>query len=117
MNWKRLLCLLVVLTAVAIGVVFAVDRWRHGHDEAQMARRYSGVVAGMTVDQVRQVMGRNEDQPDERQTTTGEFERSWTFENGVRFTIVFDKDGHSFYIELAPDYCGNTPLMGKYIKE
>src|SRR5271170_4819242 len=113
MNWKRLACVLLVLI-VAFAVAFAVDRW---HDEAKLAQRYSEVVGGMTVDQVRQVMGRNEDQPDERQTTTGEFERSWTFKNGVRFTVVFDKDGHSVYKEIAPDECGVTPLMGIYVKK
>ena len=71
----------------------------------------------MTVDEVRAVMGRKEDPPDERMTTTGEFERSWTFEDGGRYTVVFDKGGRSTYKEIAPEHCGVTPLMGKYVKE
>jgi hypothetical protein len=83
-----------------------------------MARRYSSVVQGMTVEQGRRVMGRQEDQPDERPTTTGEFERSWSFEEeGVRFTVVFDQAGRSTYIELGPTSCGVTPLQGKYNKD
>lgn len=75
------------------------------------------MVGGMTVDEVRKAMGREEDQPDERMTTTGEFERSWTFEDGTRYTVVFDKDGRSIYKETAPTHCGVTPLMSKYAKE
>jgi hypothetical protein len=123
MNWMRLSCVLLILA-----VAFAVDRWlaaseqdrraaEKSHRDSEMARRYSSVVAGMTVEQVRHVMGKQEDEPNDYKTSTGEFERSWSFEDGVRFTVVFDKDGRSTYIELGPTYCGNTPLMSKYVKE
>jgi hypothetical protein len=116
MSWKRLSCVLL-----ALPVVFAMDCWLVGSEQkrqdAEMARRYASVVAGMTVEQVRQVMGKQEDEPDKRPTTTGEFERSGSFENGVRFTVVFDKDRRSTYIELGPTSCGVTPLQGKYIRD
>jgi hypothetical protein len=76
------------------------------------------VPIGMTLDQVRQIMGRNEDEPDERETSSGEFERSWTFAaDGGRITVVFDQNGRSTYKEFAPDDCGVTPLMDKYISK
>src|SRR4051794_32157377 len=106
MNLKRLLCVVLVLA-----VMFGVDRWLY---VPEWQRRYSQVVGGMTVDQVRQVMGRSEDREEERKTTTGEFEHSWTFVDGVRLTVVFDKTGRSTYKEFAPSFCGVTPLMGKY---
>jgi hypothetical protein len=116
MNWMRLSCVLL-----ALAVAFAADRWLAASEQerrdAEMAHRYSSVVGGMTVEQVRQVMGKQEDQPTERKTTTGEFERSWSFmEEGWRITVVFDKDGRSTYIEHGPTDCGVTPLQGKYIK-
>jgi hypothetical protein len=78
---------------------------------------YSQVRGKMSLDEIRKVMGRPEDPPDKRRTTTGEFERSWTFEDGGRYTFVFDKDGWSTYKEMAPAFCGVTPLMGKCIDE
>ena len=109
MNWKRLSCLLLL-----VAVVLPLSRW---HSETALMHRYAQIVGGMTVEQVREVMGRNEDQPDQRTTTTGEFERSWTFQDGTRFTFVFGSDGKLTYSEIAPSYCGVTPLMTKYVKE
>jgi hypothetical protein len=82
----------------------------------ELQRCYRQVTGGMTLAEVREVMGRDEDPPDTRQTSTGEFERSWTFDD-ARITVVFDPDGHSKYKEFTPDSCGVTPLMEKYKKE
>ena len=91
--------------------MFGVERWFY---VPHWQRAYSRVVGGMTLDEVRRVMGRFEDLPDERVTETGELERHWTFEPDFRLTIVFDKNGRATYREMAPNYCGVTPLMGKY---
>ncbi len=69
----------------------------------------------MTLEQVRTAMEREEDPSDARQTTTGEFERSWSFADGGRITVVFDAEGHWFCKEIGPVGCGVTPLMGKYV--
>ena len=72
----------------------------------------------MTLDLVRQIMGGNEEEPDKRETETGEFERSWTFAaGGGRITVVFDQNGRSTYKEFVPSYCGVTPLMAKCISK
>lgn len=68
----------------------------------------------MTLAEVRDVMGFDEDSPDKRPTITGEFERSWSFADGGRITVVFDPNGRSVGKEIAPSDCGNTPLMEKY---
>jgi hypothetical protein len=112
MSWKKLTCVVLV-----VGAAFLVDLWLCFPAERQGLQGYSRVVGGMTVEEVRQVMGRGEDQPDGRITTTGEFQRSWTFENGARYNVVFDKDGPSIYKEIAPAGCGVTPLIGKYVNE
>jgi hypothetical protein len=112
MNWKRLSCLLLLIAAV-----LPLVRQPHLTFEMALLHRYSQVVGGMTVEQVREVMGRGEDRPNERKTTTGEFARSWTFAGGIRLTFVFSKDGKVTYKELAPSYCGVSPLMAKYVKE
>jgi hypothetical protein len=115
MNWKTLGILIVI--SIAMVTAIGVCRWLYVRSGAEGLQGYSQVVGGMTVDEVREIMGRKEDPPDERMTMTGEFERSWTFEDGARYTVVFDKNGRSIYKEIAPDYCGVTPLMGKYVKE
>jgi hypothetical protein len=112
MNWKKLASVLLI-AAMAVGV----GRWLYRASGRQGLQSYAQVLGGMTLDEVRAVMGKSEDSPDERGTTTGEFERSWTFPDGARYTVVFDKEGRSIYKEIAPDYCGVTPLMGKYIEE
>lgn len=112
MRWKTLA---TALSAVAIAM--GLWSWLNDRSGRQGLQAYSIVVGGMTVGEVREIMGREEDPPDERRTTTGEYERSWTFKDGTRYTVVFDKQGRSIYKEIAPGYCGVTPLMGKYIDE
>jgi hypothetical protein len=102
---------MIVVIAVSLGI-------RQWVITSQWKRSYARVTGGMTLDQVRQAMGRDEDEPDERLTTTGEFERSFTFaESGICLTVVFSPDGVSTYKELGPIYCGVTPLMGKYVEK
>ena len=97
---------LVILSAVAAVMVTIVSAslWLYAKSGTQGLREYARIVGGMTVDEVRDVMGREEDIPDNRRTATGEFERSWTFEDGTRYTIVFDNEGRSTYKELAPAF-------------
>jgi hypothetical protein len=109
MSVKWLLCALL-----AIAGLFYVARWL---DLREWQGRYARVAGGMTVDEVRQVMGKMEDTQDRRRTISGEFERSWTFPGGVRVTVVFDSNGRTIYIEHGLTDCGVTPLMGKYVKE
>ena len=102
---------MLIISVTAFGVMW----W---HRASEYRRCYARVLGGMTLDQVRQIMGGNEDEPDERETETGEFERSWTFAaNGARITVVFDKTGRSTYTEHGPSGCGVTPLMDKYISK
>jgi hypothetical protein len=112
--WNKLTSVLLVVGVFLVvgAIAFGVHQWLRNTWE----RRYSRVTGGMTVNQVREEMGRDEDQPDERTTEAGEFERSWTFhESGVRITVVFDRNGHSTYQEFGPSFCGVTPLMGKLL--
>ena len=101
-----------VISVIAIAV--AVYWWLQ---PPELVRCYSRIAGPMTLKQVREAMGRDEDPPDERKTTTGDFERSWSFPDGGRITVVFDAGGHWFYKEIGPSDCGVTPLMGKYIEE
>jgi hypothetical protein len=106
--WK-----MVGLSLILGAMALAVEQWLR---ESAWARSYSSVTVGMTVNQVRHAMERDEDAPDERNTLAGEFERSWTFqESGVRITVVFDQHGLSSYKEFGPSYCGVTPLMGELV--
>src|SRR5262245_37659716 len=107
-RFKKLVCLLLFIV-----VVVGVSRRWLAAAEVPGLQSYAKVSGGMTVEEVRQIFGREEDPADERKTATGEFERSWTFGKG-RFTVVFDCEGRSYYKELAPAYCGVTPLMDKY---
>ena len=116
MNCKSLAAVAIVI-GVAIAMTMGAYRWLLIKPGAEALRGYSRVEWGMTIDEVREAMGRNEDPPDERMTMTGKFERSWTYEDGARCTVVFDRDGHSIYKEIAPSYCGVTPLMGEYVEE
>jgi len=109
---KRLAISGVALAVIAIGIV---AYWWFRTPE--LVRCYSRITGPMTLTQVRDVMGREEDPPDPRRTTTGEFERSWSFSDGGRITVVFDPNGNSRYKEIAPCECGVTPLMGKYIDQ
>ena len=74
-------------------------------------RCYRQIQAQMTLDQVRQIMGFDEEKSNERIGPAGEFERTWTVDD-VRITVVFDRTGHSSYKEFGPDFCGVTPLSG-----
>jgi hypothetical protein len=110
-SWFKVAGLALLAAALGLGGYFwfRTPEWQ---------RCYAKATGGMTLAQVREVMGRDEDPADERQTATGEFERSWTFDDGgVTLTVVFGPDGRSTYIEFGPDFCGVTPLMEKYIKK
>jgi hypothetical protein len=64
------------------------------------------------VEQVREIMGRNEETPNGRFGKAGEFERTWIVDDAA-ITIVFDRDGRSCYREFGPSFCGVTPLGGR----
>ena len=105
---KRIAGLLAaVATIIAVILWFRTPDWK---------RCYAQITSKMTVHQVREIMGRDEDESDNGTTAAGEFEKSWTFDGSdTRITVVFDQNGHSIYKELAPSFCGVTPLMGKLI--
>lgn len=106
---------LPLLIVGLVALVFVAGRlWR----TPAWQRGLSQVENGMTVEQVREVMGRDEETPNGHNTANGEFERSWMFaENGVRCTVAFDKDGRVIYREFGPSYCGTTWLSGKFVQE
>jgi hypothetical protein len=83
----------------------------------ELVRCYAQITSGMPIEQIREIIGREEDPPDSRPTINGEFERSWSFSDGGRITVVFDAAGTLVYKEIAPIGCGVTPLMGKYVDE
>ena len=107
---RKQLVIALCVSALAIGAYSWFEATRG-------ARAFAQVRWNMTVDEVRKIMGRQEDPPDKRRTKTGEFELSWTFERSGRYTVVFNQEGRSTYKEIAPYYCGVTPLQDKYIEE
>lgn len=109
---QRTLLALIASTVIVSTIAIALSLWLRSNE---FNRCYSQIKGGMTVDQIRDVIGREEDSPDPRPTVTGEFERSWSFSDGGRITVVFNPNGRSIFKEIAPVDCGVTPLMGKYV--
>ncbi|MBI2804062.1 MAG: hypothetical protein HYX68_03660 [Planctomycetes bacterium] len=83
--------------------------------EPDLTHYYARINGKMTLDHVRHLIGFDEDHPDGRKTDSGAFERAWSFLDGACITGVFDPNGFCYYKEIAPQFCGATPLMADYI--
>jgi hypothetical protein len=100
--WLKRTGLLLVVASIALSVYC----WFR---TPEVDRCYRQVEAGMTVDQVRQIMGCDEELPNGIIGAAGEFERTWAV-GDARITVAFDRNGRSSYKEFGPDFCGVTPL-------
>lgn len=109
---QRTFLVLIASTVIVATIAIVLSLWLKSNE---FDRCYVRIKGGMTVDQIRDLVGREEDSQDLRPTITGEFERSWSFSDGGRITVVFGPNGRSIYKEIAPVDCGVTPLMGEYV--
>lgn len=98
---KRWLGLSAVLI-VAVLIVVAITRTQ---------RRHAPITAGMRVEEIRALFGREEDSYSEKDPATQQHERTWFDVRGSNISVIFDASGGAFYVSYGPTTCGNTPLM------